>query len=88
MLGWFLLCDSKPRGHSVCQPVGALDERIITVQPSQLDRESPDMRENRHDQTILSLLLKKWGAGTRSFPSGPVYNWQKKHREGRKARPT
>jgi len=62
----------------------ASDERIITDQPSQLERESPDMRENRHDQTILSLLLKKWGVETRKFPSGPVYNWQKSHREKRK----
>lgn len=37
------------------------DYRIATESPSKLFRNDPIFIENRHDQTILSLLCKKWG---------------------------
>ena len=39
----------------------AQDRRIITDQPNCMGKENyPDFRENRHDQTIFSLLSKKY----------------------------
>ncbi len=40
----------------------AQDERIITDLPNVMGKENyPDWQENRHDQTIYSLLCKKYG---------------------------
>jgi len=50
------------------------DERIITDSRSSLGVENSDLSENRHDQTIFSLLMKKWGAEGDHMPSGPIYN--------------
>jgi hypothetical protein len=51
------------------------DARIVTDAPSTLLLpETPDFIENRHDQTICSLLAKKWGVHMHDFPAGPVYN--------------
>jgi hypothetical protein len=37
------------------------DYRIATDSPSVIIKNDPSFIENRHDQTILSLLCKKWG---------------------------
>jgi len=37
------------------------DQRIVTDAPSILGPENCCFQENRHDQTVLSLLCKKWG---------------------------
>lgn len=37
------------------------DHRIATDSPSTIVPNDPSFFENRHDQTILSLLCKKWG---------------------------
>jgi hypothetical protein len=50
------------------------DARIVTDAPSKLLNETPDFIENRHDQTVCSLLAKKWGVHMHDFPPGPVYN--------------
>ena len=50
------------------------DERIVTDSPSVFGVESPDFKENRHDQTVCSLLAKKYNLTLHAFPSGPVYN--------------
>lgn len=51
------------------------DERIITDAPSQFGSEDAAFRENRHDQTIASLLMKKWGCFVElTFPETYVYN--------------
>lgn len=50
------------------------DARVVTDAPSQLGTESRDFVENRHDQTVCSLLAKSHDVTVRSFPSGPVYN--------------
>lgn len=46
------------------------DERILTDIPNQLGRPNyPDFKDNRHDQTVLSLLSKKWRLPTFRDPS-------------------
>ena len=50
------------------------DARIITDSPSTLLPETADFKENRHDQTVCSLLAKKWGVVMHDFPPEPVYN--------------
>jgi hypothetical protein len=50
------------------------DARIVTDSPSTLLPETPDFKENRHDQTVCSLLSKKWGVVMRAFPPDPVHN--------------
>jgi hypothetical protein len=55
----------------------AQDYRVVSDAPSRLGKEAADFTENRHDQTVCSLLLKKWNATdflTRAFPDGPLYN--------------
>ena len=52
----------------------AQDPRVVTDAPSVLGPEHADFRENRHDQTVCSLLSKKWNVQLREFPSGPVHN--------------
>jgi hypothetical protein len=37
------------------------DYRIVTDSPNMLQNNDNIFKENRHDQTILSLLCKKWG---------------------------
>jgi hypothetical protein len=37
------------------------DQRIVTDYKSLIGAEDPMFHENRHDQTVLSLLAKKWG---------------------------
>ena len=50
------------------------DARIVTDSPSVFGTESPDFKENRHDQTVCSLLAKKYNVTMQAFPSGQVYN--------------
>ncbi len=46
------------------------DERILTDIPNQLGRPNyPDFKDNRHDQTVLSLLSKKWRLSAFRDPS-------------------
>ena len=46
------------------------DERILTDIPNRLGRPNyPDFKDNRHDQTVLSLLSKKWGLPAFRDPS-------------------
>ena len=53
----------------------ARDPRIITDAPSEFGAEDPEFRENRHDQTIASLLLKARGCFVdEPFPDSYVYN--------------
>jgi len=47
----------------------SLNENIITDSKSQLLAEIPLFKENRHDQTILSLLSKKYGIPAFADPS-------------------
>jgi hypothetical protein len=45
------------------------DVRIVDDSPSKISGyEDPDFYENRHDQTILSLLAKKWNIAFHLFP--------------------
>ena len=37
------------------------DPRIASDSPTKIASNDPIFTENRHDQTILSLLCKKWG---------------------------
>jgi hypothetical protein len=50
------------------------DARIVTDAPSVFGAESPDFEENRHDQSVCSLLAKKYNVTMHAFPSGPVFN--------------
>lgn len=52
----------------------AQDERIITNNPSTLGKEYSEFRENRHDQTVLSLLAKKWKFEFHDFPRNLLFN--------------
>jgi len=46
------------------------DKRIITDDKNTLGQKNyPDFKENRHDQTILSLLIKKHGEANSAFPN-------------------
>lgn len=47
------------------------DERIVTDNPNVMGKENYEgFRDNRHDQTVLSLLSKKWGIAAFRDPSG------------------
>ena len=46
----------------------AQDERIITDSPSTLGKEHKGFKENRHDQSIFSLLCKKYNLRYFRFP--------------------
>lgn len=52
----------------------AQDERIISDDKSILGNEYIEFRENRHDQTVLSLLAKKWNISFNDFPQEFMYN--------------
>ena len=52
----------------------AQDERIVTDVPSAFGPEHALFVENRHDQTVCSLLAKKWQLPLHVLPSGPIYN--------------
>lgn len=46
------------------------DERIVTDNPNVMGKENYEgFRDNRHDQTVLSLLSKKWGIAAFRDPS-------------------
>jgi hypothetical protein len=46
------------------------DKRIVSDEPNALGVPNPDsFRDNRHDQTVLSLLSKKWGLSAYRDPS-------------------
>ena len=48
------------------------DARIVTDQPNQLGQPNyPEFRENRHDQSVLSLLAKKHKLPLFRYPSSP-----------------
>lgn len=56
----------------------AQDIRIISDQPNQKGKENySDFKENRHDQTILSLLSKKYGIKYFRDPSCAEGNFEK-----------
>lgn len=47
------------------------DERIVTDNPNVMGKKNYEgFRDNRHDQTVLSLLSKKWGIAAFRDPSG------------------
>mmetsp|Transcript_23249 Transcript_23249/g.22409 ORF Transcript_23249/g.22409 Transcript_23249/m.22409 type:complete len:106 (+) Transcript_23249:679-996(+) len=49
------------------------DVRIVDDSPSKISKhEDPDFYENRHDQTVHSLLAKKWNIVFHSFPEDIV----------------
>lgn len=50
------------------------DRRAVVDGPSVFGPENAEFRENRHDQTVCSILAKKWGVYIHAFPEGPVYN--------------
>jgi len=50
------------------------DARIITDIPSTLDSEYAEFRENRHDQTVLSLLAKRYNITFHDFPMNLLHN--------------
>ena len=50
------------------------DARVVTDAPSTLGTESRDFVENRHDQTVCSLLSKSYNITLHHFPRGPVFN--------------
>ena len=50
------------------------DARIVTDSLSQFGTERDSFRENRHDQTVCSLLAKKYNITMQSFPATFVYN--------------
>lgn len=52
----------------------AQDKRIITNDKSTLGNEYLEFRENRHDQTALSLLAKKWKLHFNDFPQKLLFN--------------
>ena len=53
------------------------DPRIITDDKSIFGREDKEFNENRHDQTILSLLLKKWGIQMHTLDKNDMINIRK-----------
>ena len=50
------------------------DPRIVTDEPSIFSKEDTLFKENRHDQTVCSLLAKKYEVLMQHFPDGPVFN--------------
>lgn len=52
----------------------ATDPRIVTDQPSQLGQELPQFRENRHDQTVFSLLIVKFNMSMTSLERDTLLN--------------
>ena len=62
------------------------DARVVTDEPSTLGKEAAQFVENRHDQTVCSLLRLRWGIPLHRLPGsevGPLYNW---HLRGGKRR--
>lgn len=53
------------------------DERIVSDDISILGEEDDEFRENRHDQTVLSLLLKKWGLPMEDISKEFLFNIRK-----------
>lgn len=53
------------------------DPRIITDNKSLFGPEDKEFKENRHDQTILSLLCKKWGIKMNKLEDGYLLNLRK-----------
>lgn len=53
------------------------DYRIITDSPSVIVKNDPSFFENRHDQTILSLLCKKWGVQMHTLDRKDLINIRK-----------
>ena len=46
------------------------DKRIITDKKNSLGKENyPEFKDNRHDQTVLSLVIKKHGEANSGFPN-------------------
>ena len=46
------------------------DPRVLTDAPSVLGSEDAGMREHRHDQSVMSLVAKRWGIPMLAFPKG------------------
>lgn len=53
--------------------LGLAQTDLITDAPSRLPNH-PSFKENRHDQTVLSLLAKREGIPFHTFPPSPLYN--------------
>jgi hypothetical protein len=50
------------------------DERIITDSPSFMIHNDNAFLENRHNQTVFSLLCKKWGLEMNKFDKNDLYD--------------
>jgi len=50
------------------------DERIVTDSPSNFKENDPIFNENRHDQSIISLIIKKYNIPTFDFPKKFLHN--------------
>jgi hypothetical protein len=58
------------------------DRRLVTDEKDQMYKNDPEFKENRHDQSILSALLKKWNAYFVECPgSGSPKSYLKKYEE-------
>ena len=54
------------------------DPRIITDDKSIFGPEDKEFKENRHDQTVLSLLSKKWEIPRQKLEDGYILNLRNK----------
>ena len=54
------------------------DPRIVTDSPSSLPND-PGFHDNRHDQTVFSLLLRKWNVTALSPPDRELRNVKNEH---------
>jgi hypothetical protein len=52
----------------------AQDERIVTDTPSIIQENFIEFNGNRHDQTIISIIVKKYNIPIISFPKDFLYN--------------
>ena len=51
----------------------ATDPRAVSDQPSVLMKDPPFFIDHRHDQSLLSLVAKKWGFADESLPDPSQY---------------
>jgi len=47
----------------------ASDPRAVTDQPNELGENLPGFKDHRHDQSVFSLLCKKWDVYAGTDPS-------------------
>jgi hypothetical protein len=53
------------------------DQRIVTDNPSIFGPENSSFRDHRHDQSVLSLLCKKWGIPLHEMKKNDMINVRK-----------